>query len=639
MCGFAGFTAPGADASAIVRRMLATLAHRGPDGHGYFLDAGLALGHARLAVIEPKGGAQPRVDRASGDALLFNGEIYGYRALAEQLRQRGAPLADNSDTEVLFWLLRLDGIEAALRQIDGMFAFVWRDGRSGTLHLARDAYGEKPLFYARDAAGGLVFGSEIKALLQHPALAGAGPDPATLRQYLTYDYVPSPATGVTGISKLAAGHRLSLAGGRLEVAAWHRLPFAAPPHPAETLASAADRLDVALQRSVADRLVADVPVGVLLSGGIDSSVIAALAAKVAPDLRAFTISFDHASYDESGHAALVGKLLGLRHEIIPVGAADVQAAWEAMDVSMDEPFADPSLLPTSLLCRAARRHVTVALGGDGADELFAGYSPFLLRRYAGLMALAPPGSAAALGTVLNRLPAGEGYMALAFKLRQVCHGFGQPADLQPFLWMAAVPPLGHAGLLSEAGMAASAADPLAPLHAAIAECPLPGGLEKLQAAFLRLYLPEGILTKVDRASMAASLELRAPFLAREVAALALALPPQHKLQGGTTKAVLKAVARRYLPASIVDRPKHGFALPVAAMLRGPLREVLWDSVLATDNPLAPWFRRPALERLLREHDTRQRDHRKTLWALLCLFRFARSMAHAPTAQELEAVAA
>ncbi len=625
MCGIAGFTAPGPDAEAILRRMTGRMAHRGPDGRGGFHDGVVALGQTRLAVIDVQGGAQPRVDPASGDVLVYNGEIYGYRELAEDLRRRGAPLADHCDTEVLFWLLRLDGIAATLARLDGMFAFAWRDGTTGALHVARDAYGEKPLFYAHSPGGALVFGSEVKALLAHPALAGAGPDPATLRQFLTYDYVPAPMSGVAGIAKLPPGHRMEFAGGQLSVHRWHHLPFKAPAQPAPALEQSANRLDVVLQQAVSDRLVADVPVGVLLSGGVDSSVIAAIAAKQAPDLQAFTIRFEQASYDESGHAAAVGRQLGLRHHIIPVGDGDVLAAWQAMDAAMDEPFADPSLLPTSLVCRAARQHVTVAVGGDGADELFAGYAPFLLRRLSPVMAHLPVAAATLLDRALNLVPPGDGYMARAFKLRQLCHGIGRPADLQPFLWMAAVAPPNHAGLLSADAMRLASTDPLAPLRAAIAECPFTGGQDRLQAAFLRLYLPDGILTKTDRAAMATSLELRSPFLARAVAELALGLPAEHKLQGTTTKAVLKHVARRYLPSSIVDRPKHGFALPVAAMLRGPLRAVLHDTLLAPNASLAPWFQRPALERLLAEHDSGRRDHRKTLWALLCLFRFGETL--------------
>lgn len=633
MCGIAGFTAPGAAGGAILRRMNERMAHRGPDGSGVFLDSEIAFGQTRLAVIDVAGGAQPRVDPATGDVLVYNGEIYGYRSLAEQLRGQGVPLADHSDTEVLFWLLRLYGIEAALDRIDGMFAFAWREGATGTVHLARDRFGEKPLFYARGGGAALIFGSEVKALLAHPSLAGCGPDPSALRQFLTFDYVPAPASGIEGVAKLPPGHRLAFAKGQVAVSRWHALPFAAPPKPEPSLAESADQLEAMLRRSVADRLVADVPVGVLLSGGVDSSLIAAIAAQLAPDLRAFTIRFDHASYDESSYAATVGAQLGLRHEIIPAGDADVLAAWEAMDSMMDEPFADPSLLPTALLCRAARRHVTVAVGGDGADEMFAGYSPFVLHRLSPAMALLPRAAGALLDKLLNLLPAGDGYMALAFKLRQLCHGIGEPADLQPFLWMAAVAPDAHAGLLSPEAMRMAGEDPLAPLRAAIAECPLSGGLEKLQAAFLRLYLPDGILTKTDRAAMAASLELRSPFLSREISEFALGLPASHKLHGRTGKAVLKMVSNRYLPASIAARPKHGFALPVAAMLRGPLRDVLRETLLAQDATIAPWFRRGALERLLDEHGSGRRDHRKTLWALLCLFRFARTLTrlHAGTA--------
>lgn len=618
MCGIAGFSGPvstsGRDARIQLRAMLDAVAHRGPDGSGLFIDDGVALGHCRLAVIAPDGGAQPRVDAASGDALTFNGEIYGHRVLADRLAATGVQMRDRCDTEVLFQLIRRDGLDAALAQIDGMFAFAYRDGRTGAVHLVRDRFGEKPLYYGV-AAGQLVFGSEAGAVLAHPAFRHAAPDQAAAYQLLQFEYVPGIASGWTGISKLRPGTMLRFADGRAEVSEYWRPQVGGPP---AKDAEAIDKLDVLLQDAVARQCVADVPLGVFLSGGLDSSLLTAMAARHNPAITAFTVQVGGHGFDETPHAVDVARHLGVRHQIVRLGDADVRDAADAMDAMLSEPLADSSLLPAWLVCRAARQHMTVALGGDGADELLAGYPNFRAHRLAGLMHWLPAASGAALAGVLGRLPGRDGYMSLPFRLAQLSQGFGQAPNRQSAYWMAPFGPAAMARLwaadVDQDGLRDQAFTALGP-H--------PGtGTDGLLHGFLTGYLPDDILMKTDRAAMFNGLEVRAPFLDRAFAGYACALPHRMKLRGGAGKWALKQVARRYLPDRIVHRRKHGFGVPIGALLRTLLRDRCQDTLLSRHNPVAPWFRRTEIERLLQEHMSGARDHGKRLWALHTLFTVA-----------------
>lgn len=617
MCGLAGFAPSGEDAAATIGRMLEPIRYRGPDGSGVFVDRGLALGHLRLAIIDLGGGAQPRIDDASGDALAFNGEIYGYRSLAEELRAAGVPLRDHSDTEVLFWLLRQRGLAATLERIDGMFAFAWRDGATGHIHLARDRFGEKPMFYAQ-RGDTLIFGSEIKALRRHPLLRDAGLDRAAVDRYLVHEYAPWDETGFAGIRRLPPGHALSFADGHVAVSRYWTPRFGGPP-PAKSPDEALDRLDALLTESVRERLVADVPVGVFLSGGVDSSLIAAIAGKHAAGITAYTVRMPDVSHDETPHAVSVARHCGLRHEIVDLSAADLGDAFAAVTAHLDEPMADSSLLPTWLVCRAARRKMTVALGGDGADELFCGYPNFKAQRLAAVMAAFPPALGRALRAGLARLPAGEGYMALPFLLRQLSQGFGASTDRQSFLWMSPFAEEERRALWRPE--ARPDGDPFAVVDT-LAAAADGGSLDRLSRLMTETYLPGHILTKVDRASMYNSLEVRAPYLGRAFAEYAMGLPAAWKMPGLETKHLLKRLAERHVPRAVIYRPKHGFAAPLAGLLRGPLRQPVRDVLLDSGNPAAPWFRPDAIRRLLDEHDARHADHKKKLWSLFVLFMVA-----------------
>jgi len=443
MCGIAGFTRPAPGAHHILVEMSAALGHRGPDGSGAFVDDHIALGHTRLAIVDIAGGAQPRVDKASGDALVFNGEIYGYRALAAELTKCGVPLRDRSDTEVLFQLIRREGVRRAVERIDGMFAFAFRDGATGTLYLVRDRFGEKPLYYGQ-CGPQLVFASEVIALQYHPAFRDAVPDRAAAYQLLLYEYLPGTESGWRDISKLEPGTILTVRD-EITIDQFWRPPLRWVGHAREA-AEAVDRLEELLLASVRDRLVAEVPLGVFLSGGLDSSLITALALKTSPDLTAFSVRIGRDSFDETPHAIEAARHLGVRHEIVDLDDADLITAFDAITEKLGEPLADSSLLPTYLVCRAARSLMTVALGGDGADELFLGYPNFLVQRFAWLMRFIPRSAGGLLERALEAVPCDDGYMNRRFLATQLAQGFGALTTRQSFLWMSPFAPNRMTGL-------------------------------------------------------------------------------------------------------------------------------------------------------------------------------------------------
>jgi asparagine synthase (glutamine-hydrolysing) len=622
MCGIAGFTAPGLQARSILAAMNRALAHRGPDGSGVFVDRAIALGHTRLAIIDRAGGAQPRIDEETGDALVFNGEIYGYRALAEELRAAGVALRDRSDTEVLFQLIRRDGVRRAVERIDGMFAFAYREGATGSLFLARDRFGEKPLYYGL-ARGQIVFASEVTALLCHPRFHDTGPDRLAAYRFLLFEYLPGTDSGWSGIDKLEPATILTFRDSRIACEQYWNPPGLGAAARRADENEAAERLDGLLRRSVKRCLVADVPVGVFLSGGVDSSLITALAAETAPDVTAFTVRVGAESFDETPHAVSVARHLGVRHEIVELGDKDLVAALDAVADRLGEPLGDSSLLPTYLVCRAARRAMTVALGGDGADELFAGYPNFVVQRHAPAMALVPRAAGRALGRLLDALPSGQGYMNWRFVLRQLSQGFGAAVPRQSFLWMAPFAPPDMTGLWRRSALPQEAlVSAFAPIDRQAVEGAGLSPIDMLIRLFLATYLAEDILPKTDRASMFNGLEVRAPFLARDFAEYACALPANLKLRGVARKYILKRVARRYLPGPIVHRKKHGFALPIGRLIRTLFRERCRDVLLSRDNPVADWFERATIEALLAEHQAGRHDHGKKLWALYILFAVA-----------------
>lgn len=625
MCGITGWLAldgARAEGEARLRAMCQAMAHRGPDDTGLGFFGPAALGMRRLSIIDVAGGHQPIANETGSVQVVFNGEIYNHHALREGLLARGHVFATRSDTEVLVHLYEERG-EAFVEELVGMFAIALWDAAAGKLVIARDRMGEKPLYWTR-ADGVLIFGSELKCLMAHPAV-GRRLSLQALASYLALEYVPAPQAILEGVHKLPPGHLLVVEGGEVRVLPYWR-PDTTPRSPRVSEAEAIAGVDARLREAVAGQLVADVPLGVFLSGGIDSSLVSAVAARAlreagAGELQTFSIGFTDPSFDESVHARAVAKHIGSRHHERILEPGMLPAILPTVTGLLDEPFGDASVLPTYLLAAFAREHVTVALGGDGGDELFAGYPTYQAQKAAGFLDRLPGplvnGLAAAARAMVGVLPVNHDNLSLDFKLKRFASALDREPAERHARWLGSFDPEGLAQLLTQEVRAALVGyDPYAPARAIWAET---RGLDRL-ARFLaidqRTYLPDDILFKVDRASMMASLETRAPLLDHRLVAYANGLPSGLKLHGFTTKHLLKRVAGTYLPDAILNRPKKGFGIPVAKWLRGELRETMTELLAPERLRAAGLFEPVAVERLIKEHLDGVRDHRKSLWTLL-----------------------
>ncbi len=605
MCGIAGLlsTPPAPDAAAVASRMAGTIEHRGPDAGGVWADGGVALGHRRLSILDLSPlGAQPMHANSERYTLAYNGEVYNFPELRADLERLGEVFRGHSDTEVLLAGFDAWGIEATLRRAIGMFAVAVWDADAQALTLARDRMGQKPL-YVGWAGRTLVFGSELKALRAHPDFVPEV-DRDALALYFQYAYVPGPHTIYRGVWMMPPGTLVTLRADALEpgadvaaaatpfwtldaaVRAGQADPFGGTP------AEATDALDALLTRAVGDRLVADVPVGAFLSGGIDSTAVvaAATAASSAP-VSTFTIGFDDSAYDESGSAAAVARHLKTDHTTLHATPQDALDVVPRLGTIYDEPFADSSQIPTLLVSHLARAHVTVALSGDGGDELFAGYNRHLyVPRVWGRVGRVPGALRRGVSWAMQAVPSSAydgAYAAVAPALPRRMRAIlpGNKAHKLASVLDASSPTALYDGLTRHRSETWPPVLGAAPLPVLL-EQPgrWPAGMDAVeQMLYLdaRTYLPDDILTKVDRASMDASLEARAPFMDHRLVEFAWSLPTDLKIRDGQTKWLLRQVVRRRVPDALVDRPKAGFGIPVGDWLRGPLRpwaEALLDPV-------------------------------------------------------------
>jgi asparagine synthase (glutamine-hydrolysing) len=562
MCGIVGFV--GSANSVALRAMAGRLAHRGPDGEGLLENAadGVHLGHRRLAIIDIAGGFQPMLTRDSALCIVFNGEIYNFSALREELQRDGAQfVTDHSDTEVLLHAWRRWG-KGMFSRLNGMWALAIHDRERRELVLSRDRFGKKPLYFHAGKSV-FAFASELSALRLHPNVPTRRSDEA-VRKYFAYGFIPAPLSLIADVFKLQAGHILTLNLADHHVAIeryWRYEPSPADGAGGQSDETLAGELLATLDRAVARRLVADVPVGAFLSGGIDSSTIAALALRhVGADrLNTFSIAFDDVDFDESAHAQRVASQLGALHQTEVCTIERMREALPQILAALDEPMADASLLPTFLLSRFAKRHVTVALGGDGADELLAGYDPFRALRYARWYQRAVPSPLhRAISAVIARLPVSHRYMSLDFKLKRTLRGVDYPPKLWLPVWMAPLAPQDLCELFNEPieleSLYSEAVTAWERTDGAV-------DVDRATCFYIDLYLQDNILTKVDRASMLNSLEVRSPFLDIEVVDFLRRLPASFKLRGGVSKWLLKHATRDLLPQNIVMRRKQGFAVP------------------------------------------------------------------------------
>lgn len=628
MCAIAGifhYGTPKPVEAARVERMCDAMVHRGPDGGGVWTAPGVGLGHRRLSIIDLAGSPQPMASADERAIIAFNGEIYNFRELRRELAQAGAQFRTDGDTEVILAAWQRWGVDC-VKHLHGMFAFALYDRAARTLFLARDRLGVKPLYVAHLSDGSIAFASELKGLLAHPLLR-RDVDPLAVEDYLAWGYVPDHRGFLKAVEKLPAGHYRLLHHDRALASPvqWWDVSFAERRKGREADLSA--ELLHLMRQAVTSRMVADVPLGAFLSGGVDSSSVVALMAEASHDpVRTCSIGFDVAALDETSYAAKVAGLFGTDHQSGTVGSEEFREI-DRLAAMFDEPFADASALPTWRVCALARERVTVALSGDGADEALAGYrrhifhareeavrhmlpAPFRNRVLGGLGALYPkadwlPRPLRAKTTLLSLADSGEGGYARAVGIT--------PPELRQRLY--------SPDFLALRGDYRAEM----PFEAMMRQAPARTGLDRAQYADLKFWLPGDILTKVDRTSMAVGLEAREPLLDHRLIEFAASLPQRMRIRGRQGKWLLKQTMRRYLPDDILFRPKQGFVTPVSAWLRGPLAgQARAIATGASLNQLG-WFDARTIAKFADDHIAGKSDHGRLLWQLLTLDRSLRNL--------------
>jgi len=637
MCGIAGLLGPPGsplERAATAATMARALLHRGPDDSGSWANpAGeAAFGFQRLSILDltPEG-HQPMTSSDGRFTVVFNGEIYNFAALKEELEAAGCAFRGRSDTEVLLAAITRWGIEATIPRLWGMFAFALWDGRERVLHLVRDRLGKKPLYYGWQGST-FLFGSELKALRAHPDFR-ASVDRDALASYVRFSYVPAPHSIYQGVRKLPPASWLTVTPDRLR-----EMPDPRPYWDAAAVALAGqqdplcltdDDATSELERLLADavrlRAIADVPLGALLSGGIDSStVVALLQAQSQLRVSTFTIAFDALEYDESAYAKSVARHLGTDHTELRVTPEETRAVIPRLAELYDEPFADPSQIPTFLVSELARRRVTVALSGDGGDEVFGGYNRYITgtrlsrrlrgvpipfrRGVAGLATAIPPHVWDRVGTTADQLlPAARRGAITGNRVHKLATVLDVTGADDMYARLVSTWP-------DPRGLVLSGRELEPPWRSVKANLPSPA--DRMMLLDQVSYLPDDILAKVDRASMGTSLEVRAPFLDHRIVEFAWRLPLSQKIRRGEGKFLLRRVLERHMPRSLFERPKHGFGIPIDAWLRGPLRE--WAEDLLAEQRLKRegYFDPVPVRAALRDHLAGTRNTQYQLWTVL-----------------------
>lgn len=633
MCGISGivdFSRP-VDRD-VLQAMTGCLDHRGPDASGLRLFAPAdgtsagpwaGLGHRRLSIIDlSDAGTQPMTNEDRTLWLVFNGEIYNFCELADELKRAGHRFTSRTDSEVLLHGWEEWG-EDLLPRLNGMFAIALWDDRAKELILARDRYGKKPLYYWRHGAG-LAFASEQRAFRHHPDFSGHINLRAVSR-YLLYEYVPAPHALFEGLAKLPPGHLLRFSTSGTVEKQWWDIDFSPAPGMADlSEAEAVARLQELVRGAVRRRLVSDVPLGVFLSGGLDSSTILSFMAEdVAPkDIKTFSIGFTEPSFDESAYARAVAKHFGTDHSEHMLDFEDLAHIIPEVWAFMDDPIGDASLVPTYVLSKFTRKRVTVALGGDGGDEIFAGYDPFLADRYAEWYSLLPRPLHRCAKALAQRLPVSFSNISLDFKIKQFLKGMDGDRLVRPQYWMGSYTVEDQHRLLSRDALhELGSFDPANDVRRSLTHADLNDRVNRLVYYYSKFYLADCILPKVDRASMAVSLEVRSPFLDRDVTRFVNGLPSRLKMRGTTRKYILKKLAESRLPGDIVHRKKKGFGIPVAKLLHTSLNETAREAFSRRNIEGLGIFNADRVEELANEHFAKRKDNRKILWTLLCLLKW------------------
>lgn len=623
MCGIAGLFYPGTPKPvdpARIAAMADALAHRGPDGSGVWTAAGVGLGHRRLSIIDVAGSPQPMASADGALTVTYNGEIYNFAELRAELQARGAHFVTAGDTEVLLHGWAAWG-PAMLDRLNGMFAFALHDARANTLFLARDRLGVKPLHYVELSDGGVAFASELKGLLAHPLLRRA-PELSAVEDYLAFGYVPDDTCLVAGVRKLPAGHALLLERGKPVPAPrrWWDVDFSR--RASGSVRDLQEQLLDLMRQAVRSRMVADVPLGAFLSGGVDSSAVVALMAEASRGaVRTCTIGFAEAGLDERRYAEAVAARFATAHRERVVSADDY-ALIDTLVAAFDEPFADASALATYRVCELAREDVTVALSGDGADEAFAGYRRYRFQaaeeRVRGLV---PAGLRSSVFGTLGRFYPKADWAPRPLRAKTTLLALAEDGAEGYARSVGVTTPALRAALFNQSARSALDGYRAEDRYVrAMRDAPARDALDRAQYADFRHWLPGDILTKADRTSMAVGLEAREPLLDYRLVEFAATLPVSLRLRGGQGKWLMKRALERYLPRDILYRPKMGFVTPISAWFRGALADEARSLASSRTLGASGWFDPKTIARLADDHRAGRAEHGRTLWQLVMLER-------------------
>ena len=615
MCGICGFKSDeiaGEDQLPILRKMVESLIHRGPDDEGCFQHHNMAMGMRRLSVIDLKTGKQPIYSNNRNLVIVYNGEIYNYRELRQELIQKGYQFETHTDTEVIVNLYQHKGVKC-LQDLNGMFAFAIYDTQNDELFIARDRFGIKPLYYTYQNHT-LIFGSELKALLCYPDLS-TNISLEALDLYLTFEYVPAPYSIFEDIYKLKQGHYLFLKDGELSEETYYSVTYRSK-FTSSNHNDYLDELDALIDQAVKRRTISDVPLGAFLSGGIDSSMITYYLTKNSnKKVQTFNIGFGEKSFDESSFARQIADFLGTDHHGEIFTVIELLEILPAVIAKLDEPFGDASLLPTYLLSQFTRENVTVALSGDGGDEVFAGYPTYYARKLAGYV---PKWSYPLFRFGAGLLPVNDGNISFDFKAKKFAEELDYEPDLRHQLWLGSFNPAQKRSMYSKEVLnLVRSKDHVADVVCShMKNCDTENNWERSLFLDMRFYLQDNMLVKVDRTSMMNSLETRVPFLDHTVVEYVLRIPANLKYRGRTSKYILKQLAKRYIPENVITRPKKGFGIPVAKWIKGELKELVLDTFSESKIKREGFFDHHYLKSLLDDHFAGRRDNRKLIWTLL-----------------------
>ncbi len=620
MCGICGFVLERRadyDGRKVLKGMADTILHRGPDAEGFHVDGAVHLGHRRLSIIDLEGGKQPLSTEDGSVTIVFNGEVYNFQSLRAELEEKGHVFRTNSDTEVLVHLWEEVGTELP-SHLNGMFAFAIWDGNRKELFIARDRMGQKPLYWTQNREA-FVFGSELRAVMAHPSVERRL-DPVSVSKYMLFDTVPSPGSILAGVQKLEPGTWLLYQEGRYRTGRYWDLTFPDRREKAPRFEEATELLYQRMRTSVERRMIADVPLGVFLSGGIDSSAVTALMCElVGPkNVKSFSVGFSNASFDESEYAQTVARHFGTQHSTKRLEPSTMLELLPGIISRLDEPLADNSLIPTYFLSQFTREKVTVALGGDGGDELCLGYPTFLAHKVARWYALLPRFVRTAVARAVEALPVSTDNISLDYQAKQFVRGMEYDRFSRHFVWIGSVAPREQGGVLTPDFAPADPGLVVEDVGRHVAACAARDDFDALTYVYSKIYMCDDILAKVDRASMMHSLEARAPLLDHEVVDTFTAMPTRYKLKGRKMKHLLKQTFQGRLPDPILARKKKGFGVPVAEWLKGPLRP--WVEELFSPSSLAQHgvFTHAGVQQLWGDHLAGVRDNRKPLWSLVVL---------------------